>query len=107
MKELILLGRKIIIKHVTMAELREIYPDDSVEETWGWYSPMEYTIYLYSGLEAEAYKRVLIHELTHALFNMTGLHNCLKDKHEEAACDAMENMLELFQNKKFVEEMSK
>lgn len=106
MKELHILGRKIKVKHIPMAQLREIYPDPA-EEVWGWYAPMEYTIYLYSGLEAEAYKRVLLHEITHALFHISGLTNCFKDDHEEAIADIMENMLELFQNKKFVEEMSK
>lgn len=106
MKDLVLLGRKISIKHVPMAQLREIYPDPA-EEVWGWYAPMEYTIYLYSGLEPESYKRVLLHEITHALLHISGLTNCLKENHEEAVCDIMENMLELFQNKKFVEELNK
>jgi len=106
MKDLQLLGRKIKIKHVTMAELREIYPDNT-EEVWGWYAPMEYTIYLYSGLEEEGYKRVLLHELTHALIDISGISYTLKGNCEEAICTLMENMLELFQNKKFIEEMSK
>ena len=106
MKDIQVLGRTVKIKSVSMAELKELYGTDD-EEVWGWYNPIELCIYIYSGLDADAYKRVLIHEITHAYITILGLDEVLEDKIEEAYCTLSENMLELFQNKKFVEELNK
>lgn len=105
MKEIKLLGRRILIKHVPKSQLRDLDPVDG-EDDIGHYDPNEKTIYLWSGLGPEAEKRVLLHEATHAVLDICGLDGVLGATHEEAVCVAMENLLELFQDKKFVEAMS-
>lgn len=102
MKEIRALGRRIEIRYVSKAELKELDPEDG-EDFYGFYSNSEYTIYLWSGLSPEASKRVLLHELMHAMLDMTGLGSILADDLEEALCNLNENMLELFKDKKLQE----
>jgi len=104
-KELTVLGRRIQVKHVALPELREIYPDPA-EEILGWFSQSDSCIYLWSGLEQDAYKRVLLHELTHSYIAVSGLSNLISDDQEEAICDLFESFVEQFQNKKLVEELN-
>ena len=51
------------------------------------------TIYLASSLTGEAKKRVLMHELVHVVFAVSGLTNLIDDKLEEAICDALESLV--------------
>mgnify|MGYP003502571304 CR=1 FL=1 len=104
-KEITILGRRMSIKHVTKPELKEIYPDPA-EEILGWFSPSENCIYLWSGLEKDSYRRVLLHEITHAYMAVSGLSNLLSDEQEEAISDLFESFVEQFNNKKLVEELT-
>jgi hypothetical protein len=102
------MGRKVEICSVSKRELLERKQEfaEADEEVWGWFSPIECRIYIYSGLEQEAYKRVLLHEITHAMYAISGLTNMVEEELEEAACDLNENLIELFLNKDFLKEIS-
>lgn len=102
------MGQKIEILAVSKKDLLEKKQEfaDSDEEVWGWFCPIERRIYIYSGLEEASFKRVLLHELTHVLFAISGLTNVIDDKMEEAICDLNENMLDLFSNKEFLKEIN-
>lgn len=99
MKELSILGRIIQIKMCSKRELQEF----GSENLLGWFDSDSSTVYLYSGLESETSKRTLLHEVGHAMSDIGGLSEILKRKHEEAFCKLIENFLELFKNKKFVD----
>lgn len=104
------MGRKVQIKAIGQKELLEKRAEGGVEsgpgeEVHGWYSPMESTVYIHSGLDTECFRRVLLHELAHATFSFSGLTHLLQDSKEEAICDVLENWLSLFQDRRFVESL--
>lgn len=102
LKEILLLGRRIRICPVSKSQLAELSDDDDTD-LLGFYCSKESAIYIYSGLDGELFKRVLIHEITHALINISGLSELLKKKQEESICNLMEAYLDLFRNSKFIE----
>ena len=107
-REISLMGRKVLIRPVSQRELLEKRSNgdldgDPTDEVHGYYSQMEQTIYIHSGLDTDAFRRTLIHELAHATLAFSGLTHLLEDKTEEALCDLFENWLTLFQDKKFIE----
>lgn len=106
MKEIMVMGRKIEIKLIGENDLVAHKYNEKMDESMdvhAWYAPVEQRIYIYSGLEPETFKRVLIHELFHVLMSISGQTHYFDDKQEEALADLAENFLELFQNKKFID----
>lgn len=101
------MGRRLKIVLVSQAEVAAYKandPDLAAEaELWGWFDPINGSIHIWSGLEEAAFKRVLLHEITHALFALSGLTHMMDDKLEEAVCDVSEHLVDLFSNQKFVE----
>jgi len=112
LKTITLMGREIRVRVLSRDELlklmRELGQSPDPDETvYGFFDQMGCTINLWSGLEEEAFKRTLLHELFHAMCSFSGF-DCLLDRDpqlEEALCTLSENWLDLFKNKKFVEEM--
>lgn len=103
------MGRRLRFRSVSRREFLELKGDVEIkagEELQAWFDASTQTIYIYSGLESETYQRTLLHEHAHAIFAFSGLTELLEPELEEALCTALENLLELFQNKKFVEEMN-
>lgn len=91
-----LMGRSIQIKLVSKKALKKITGDNG--DTVGYYSPPEAVIYLDKTLDAEARRRVLLHELMHATISLSGITHLLEDKMEEAICDVAENWVMLFRD---------
>ena len=103
MRSVKVLGREILIKHVTKAKLEELTGDSDTE---AWFNPLTGTIYMSIDLEPQAYRRILLHEIFHATMSVSGLGNLLDDKIEEAMADAMESWLDFFKSEEFIAEMS-
>lgn len=91
--ELRILGRKIQVRYVSDRELAQMTDESDVLGLF--YND---TIYLSSSLTQEQARRVLFHEITHAVLNVSGLSNILKTKHEEAVCNAFESLADIFQD---------
>lgn len=108
MNSINILGRAVKIKPVgrhELAEAADVEPDrDGSLEAY--FDPFNNTIYIYKGLDAEGYKHTLLHEIVHAYFCLSGMTELLEEKQEEAICMLLENMLPLFQDKKFVEHLN-
>lgn len=49
-------------------------------------------IFIASSLQGAVKRRVIIHEVSHAIFTISGLTNLLEDNLEEALADAMESL---------------
>lgn len=97
-------GIKVLIIPATVNELGQ-FKDSEDEQLWGFYDETTQAIYVSSDLNPVAYKRVLMHEITHAILTITGANCVLKEDKEELVCTAMENMVSLFLDKQFLEEM--
>lgn len=95
MLEIPVLGRKISVRFVSDKELNRLANDT---DCVGLYDGNAETIYLSSSITHEHSRRVLLHELTHAVLNITGLSMLLEDKQEEAVCTAFEGFLESFRS---------
>jgi len=65
---------------------------DKGEVLWGYFDGDARKIYLSNKMDQARRKRILMHELVHAVFYITGITNMLDDKLEETICDAMENL---------------
>jgi Zn-dependent peptidase ImmA (M78 family) len=91
--EINILGRKICVRYVSDRELNQITKDT---DCLGYFD--NNTIFLSSSLSMEHSKRVLLHELAHAVMAITGLTNVIQNEQEEAICDAFESLLEVFRN---------
>lgn len=105
-KKQIVLGREIKISLVSQEELvkmsRQVEPDNTGSLT-AWFDPDEDTIYIWSGLPPETFKRTLLHEIFHSMLSISGITKILEDKQEEAICVLAENLLELFVDDKLRE----
>lgn len=82
-----LLGRKIPVNLVSRITLTAISED---EDTLGFFDGD--AIYVLKTLHPEKQKRVITHEIVHAILSISGLSNLLEDSLEEAICDAMETL---------------
>lgn len=82
-----ILGRDLRIIDIPNIDLDKMA---GIEDCWGLFKGD--SIYLATSLTGEQRKRVLIHELTHAVLAISGLTNLIEDKLEEAICDAMESL---------------
>ena len=91
--EIKLLGRTIPVRFTADRELNSMAGGVDVI---GFYDGN--TIHLSSSLDAERAKRTLCHEIAHAVLTITGQHNYMKNKKEEAICDAFEAMLDVFRS---------
>lgn len=92
--KLTILGREIRVKKATAKEIEVVCKDKGC---LGYFDGN--TIYVSRTLSEEQFKRVLLHEVSHAVLSITGLTNLLEDEKEEAICDAFESFVELFKNK--------
>lgn len=81
-----LLGRDINVIMIPDADLSRM---NDMEECLGMYK--DDIIYLASSLTGVNKKRILKHEIVHAILSITGLTNLIEDNLEEAIADAMEN----------------
>lgn len=91
--ELQVLGRKIAVRYISDRELQQL--GDEADLLGLFYNG---TIYLSSSLTQEQARRVLFHEVAHAILNVSGITNLLKPHQEEAICSAFEGLDEVFQN---------
>lgn len=91
MLEINLLGRKIHVRYVSDKELAAIAKDI---DCWGCFEGD--VIYISTSVPQHRAKRVLCHEVTHAILSITGLTNLFEDKQEEAVCDAFESYVDIF-----------
>lgn len=100
--EVCVLGRKVHIKQVSKNDLKEMADD----EVLGYFDPSEDTIYMSKSLSSDVFQRVLLHELLHATLNISGLSEIVSSEQEEALATVMESWVQLFQQKKLIEELS-
>lgn len=82
-----ILGRDIYIYVIPDGDLVKM---TATEDCTGFFK--DDRIYLANSLQEDQRKRVLIHELCHAVFSISGLTNLLEDELEEAICDALETL---------------
>jgi len=94
MLEIPILGRKISVRHVSEKELAQLTKEP---DCLGFFDGN--TIFICASLTQEQARRILLHELSHAILNISGLHNLLEDKQEEAICDVFESFIEVCRNK--------
>lgn len=98
MLEIPILGRKIGVRYVSDKELQTIGNDTDL---LGFFH--RNTIYISTSVTGDQAKQVLLHELAHAVLDITGLTNVIEDKQEEAICTAFESFLEVLRNRKLTE----
>jgi Zn-dependent peptidase ImmA (M78 family) len=98
MLEIPILGRKIAVRYVSDKELQTLGNDTDL---LGFF--YRNTIYISTSITGDQAKQVLLHELNHAILEITGLSSVLEDKQEEAVCTALESYLEIIRNKKLTE----
>lgn len=101
MLEIPILGRRISVRFVSDKDLSQIAKDS---ECWGCYE--NDTIYISSSIGQEHGRRIVLHELTHAILTITGLTNILESNQEEAVCDASEALLDAFRDETLVKFLS-
>ena len=83
-KEIMVLGRKVTIFKSNSKILKKDF-GYFVENKDG------LEVWISSTLSEDMFKRVVKHELTHALLTICGMARVLGDEKEEAICDLMEN----------------
>jgi hypothetical protein len=96
------LGREIAIKFIDQATLDKEAEDVDVK---GLYH--NETIYLSDRLSGETLKRVFLHELVHSALGVSGVTNLLGKRREEAVCDLLECLSDVFQDPKVIDFISK
>lgn len=95
------LGYPVKIKFRTVKELSKKYGDTKDDNIYGYYSAVTREIEIAKDISRDSMKRILVHELQHALLGISGTTNRLNDDEEEANCDLSENWLEIFKDKTF------
>lgn len=99
----VIMGRKIYIQEVDKTFLQKEFGDE--KEILAFYQEETDMIYLLSTLKPVVKRRVLLHELTHVLFSVSGLKHTLKQGQEEQLCDMNESLLSLFTDEEFTKFM--
>ncbi len=84
-RTVVVLGQKFKLKY--------IHPDDLEDNCLGITETHKREISLDSTLPADQMRRVLIHELTHAILGVSGISEKLNPQVEEAICVAFESGL--------------
>lgn len=99
--EIQILGRRLTVRFLSDREIQHISQDP---KTIGFFE--NDCIYVSSSLNQKQTRRVLLHEISHAILDITGLSEILEDQTEEALCTSMENLSELFLNEILVNFMA-
>jgi hypothetical protein len=101
MLEIPILGRKISVRFASDKDLANLAKDS---ECWGYYE--NEVITLSSSLNHEHARKILMHELAHAVLKISGISNLLEEKQEEAICDAFETYVDVFRDEEFIKFMN-
>lgn len=108
MKSVQLMGQTILIKMVSEEEIQEHIKAGNVElknnedNLMGWFEPSTFTIFINKSLRVDVLRRTLLHEMTHALLEISGSSHMLSEKQEEAMCTLVENFHPLFKDEDFL-----
>jgi hypothetical protein len=86
-------GRTVKLEFVSQATLDHLAEDT---ECLGLYKSQ--TIYLQEDLQGDQLKRVLLHEIAHALFDIVGLTCLFTEGVEDAVCTTFEEFLGVVSN---------
>ncbi len=81
------LGRDIQVVYMPGCDLNKI---SSTEDCLGMFKDDK--IYIAAHLEGAQKRRVVLHEVVHAILHISGLTNLIEDSLEEAIADAMESL---------------
>lgn len=107
-KSVQLMGQTILIKMVSEEEIQEHIKAGNVElknnedNLMGWFEPSTFTIFINKSLRVDVLRRTLLHEMTHALLEISGSSHMLSEKQEEAMCTLVENFHPLFKDEDFL-----
>lgn len=83
----LILGRIIPIKVLSKRSLELLAEDKDAQGYWDGDA-----IYILDGLSEAKTKRIITHEIAHAVLAISGLSNLLDNNLEEAICDAFETL---------------
>lgn len=106
LKKIKILGRMVDIRLCKEEELAKLMKIDSSETACGVYVSEDNSIYLNQSLDPEQLRYALLHEMYHAMFDISGLAELLEEDMEEALCSLLSNTLDLYKNKEFINEIN-